>query len=206
LPHFFTAGCQDELCIRSAIETGAWAARYFGSDRCYLTESFKTTNSILEKTGVGSSQREVKSRILLPAPDGSYQAWFSDGLASLPEKVKPAPKEAEHRLIPSIIAELRRGLAIDLEPAPAFERKSAQTVAAAAGNHTLIVGSSNAKRLHTAMLEAGAAAKLIYEPNFRIIRGTMEAMATRVAEAVDKNRPALIAIQLLDNTVFMALT
>jgi hypothetical protein len=49
-------------------------------------------------------------------------------------------------------------------------------------------------------------ADLIHIANLRILRGTGEMLAEKITAAVRKRRPAVIILQILDNTVFEALT
>jgi hypothetical protein len=119
LPHFFGAGCKDQMTIRSAVEVGAWAVHYFGKENNLLKESFEVPNDIMEEAGTGGHQAEVASRHRLPHEGRTYTTWFTSGLTSLPVEVRPATKEREQLLLTKIIGEVRKGLAIDLEPTQA---------------------------------------------------------------------------------------
>jgi hypothetical protein len=59
----------------------------------------------------------------LPAIGGlGKKLWVVDGLIGLPEKLKPASLVQERLLYTTLANELRDGLAINVEPAPDFDR------------------------------------------------------------------------------------
>jgi hypothetical protein len=120
---------QDQMTIRLAVEVGAWAVHYFGKDNNLLKESFEVANDIMEEAGTGGHQAEVASRHRLSHEGRTYTTWFTSGLTSLPVEVRPATKEREQLLLTKIIGEVRKGLAIDLEPTPSFERGVAPVMA-----------------------------------------------------------------------------
>jgi hypothetical protein len=122
LPHLFGAGCQDETAVRAAVEVSAWAAQVFGKERSYLKQGFKVANNILASSGTGGQQAEVKAWHHLPTLDMLYRTWSSSGMTCLPKACRPAGEAEEKELITTIIGEIRRGLAIDLDPTPTFER------------------------------------------------------------------------------------
>jgi hypothetical protein len=69
-----------------------------------------------------------------------------------------------------------------------------------------VIGSSNAKRLHKAMLEAGWTAELIYEANLRISKQSVRGLADRMKDSVKAKRPDIIVLQVLDSTVYYSLS
>jgi hypothetical protein len=206
LPHFFGTGCTDQMTIRAAVEVGAWALHFFGHDNNVLRDSFDVANDIMEDAGTGGHQAEVASRHRLPAIGRTYTTWYTSGLTTLPVAVKPAAKEKEQLLITKIIGEIRKGLAIDLEPTPSFERGVGPVMAPPSNGRILLLGSSNAKRLKTALQDVGMETDLMYEPRLVISRGTVEELATALAKKIKKSRPEAIVLQILDNTVYKALT
>jgi hypothetical protein len=206
LPHFFGPGCGDQMTIRAAVEVGAWALHFFGHDSNVLRDSFGVANDIMEEAGTGGHQVEVASRHRLPAIGRTYTTWYTSGLITLPVAVKPATKEREQLLMTKIIGEIRKGLAIDLEPTPSFERGVGPVMAPPSNGKILVLGSSNGRRLKAALQEAGMEADLMYEPRLVISRGTVEELATALAKNIKKSRPEAIVLQVLDNSVYKALT
>jgi uncharacterized membrane protein YgcG len=124
--------------------------------------------------------------------------------------VKPVQLVQERHLYRTLVAELRGGLAIDLEPSPDFDRSIDEIWATDSGDgggeRILIIGSSNARRLHAAMIEAGKEAELIYLEQLRVIRSAGEHIRSKIKEVLAKKQPTAIVLQILDNTVFEVIT
>jgi hypothetical protein len=87
-----------------------------------------------------------------------------------------------------------------------MERLVGPCSAAAATGGTLVVGSSNAKKLHAAMIAADKEAHLIYEPNFRISKATVEMITQKVSDRMNAKRPDVVVIQLLDCSLYTSLS
>jgi hypothetical protein len=205
-PHMFGGGCTDGAAIRAAIEVGAWSIHVFGRDCCHLKRSFETANDMVSQAGYGDVQTAITGRYRLPAANGKYRTWISGGMDRLPSKLGPISAANEKLMISTMIQEIRTGMAIDLEPTPSFERGVDWCMAQAATGGVLIVGSSNAKRLHTAMVGDGSPADLIYEPNLKINKHSVQLLEEKMKLAIKSKKPDLIVLQLLDGSVFFTLT
>jgi hypothetical protein len=193
MPHFFSGGCQDEITIRLAVEVNAWACNTFGRERVYLKNTSEAANEILCENGDGGRQAPAAVRYWLPgglAGGAPPAVWMSGGVVLLPRAVKPAQLVQERYLYRTLVAELRGGLAIDLEPSPDFDRGirdvSGPVASGGGGERYLVIGSSNARRLHEALTESGKVAELVYLDQLRIIRSTGELIKAKICEAVAK--------------------
>jgi uncharacterized membrane protein YgcG len=183
----------------------------FGRERLFLKRTFEASHVILAEAGEGGLQEMVRARYRLPArADGgnATATWYTDGLRMLPRRVRAATVEQERMLYEALVGELRTGMALDIDNAPSFDRAIRERAAepAVGDGGYLIIGDGNARRLHAAMEKCGKAATLIHLGEFRIIRGAGETVAAKIREAVAERRPAAIVLQLLDYTVFEALT
>jgi hypothetical protein len=87
-----------------------------------------------------------------------------------------------------------------------FERGVDWCLGQATTGGYLIVGSSNAKRLYNAVISGGGAADLIYEPNFRINKGSVQALEGKLKDAIKAKRPDTIVLQILDSTLYYTMT
>jgi hypothetical protein len=193
LPHFFLGGCADEATIRAAVEVAAWANIYFGREQLFLRQTFKVANEILIEAGTGTSPMLASYKLRLPnGSNGGNATWASGNVSGLPAVVRPAGMSQEKLLYSAMAAELRAGLAIDVEEEPSFDRAVGDRPVTASGERYLVVGSSNAQRLHRALQEEDIAADLIHLANMRILRGTGEMLAEKISAAVRKRRPAAI--------------
>jgi hypothetical protein len=205
-PHMFGSGCNDGATIRAAIEVGAWSIHVFGRDCCHLKRSFDAANDMVSQAGYGEVQTAITGRYRLPAANRKYRTWISGGMDSLPSKLGPISAANEKLMITTMIQEIRTGMAIDLEPTPSFERGVDWCLAESATGRFLIVGSSNAKRLHTAIVGGGTAADLIYEPNLKITKNSVLMLEEKIKLSIKSKRPDLVVLQLLDGSVFYTMT
>jgi hypothetical protein len=205
-PHLFGGGCNDGAAIRAAIEVGAWSIHVFGRDCCHLKRSFDTANDMISQAGYGDVQTATTGRYRLPGANGKYRTWISGGMDALPSKLGPVSAANEKLMITTMIQEIRTGMAIDLEPTPSFERGVDWCLAQSTTGGFLIVGSSNAKRLHTAIVGGGTAAELIYEPNLKITKNSVQLLEEKIKLSIKSKRPDLIVLQLLDGSVFFTMT
>jgi hypothetical protein len=205
-PHLFGGGCNDGATVRAAVEVGAWSIHVFGKELCHMKNSFETANDILATAGHGGIVPDQLNRYRLPTADRRYTTWVSGGMTELPNCVFPASTTNEERHFESVISEIRSGLAIDLEPTPSFERGVGPCLANAASGGTIVVGSSNAQRLHKALMEAGWASDLVFEPNLRITKQSVKALTDRLVDKLKAKRPDSIVFQILDSSVYCSLS
>jgi hypothetical protein len=171
-----------------AVDVGMWATRYFAGERLVLKKTFGIANDILAESGEAGFSRASSSRYRLPHNGGSgsdtERNWLSDGKVPLPVKVKPVSITQEKKFYTTLVAELRTGLAINIDPEADMDRIIEDAAAGGAGaggrpsgsgggtgKRVLVVVGSNCKRLCEAMKEAGIEAGLVHLPNLRLIRG-----------------------------------
>jgi uncharacterized membrane protein YgcG len=205
LPHFFGAGCGDEAAVRGAAELSAWAADVFGRGGSYLKHSFIMATDIMVGAGQDGTQPAVSARHRLPTKEMQYRTWASAGLEGLPRATRPAGEREERELLCSIISEIRCGMAIDLDPSPSFERGVAADLGGS-GEKVLVVGGSYAHKLHTVMREGGTAVELLYFPDWRVQKTSVEQMVAEVEKAVHKNKIEAVVFQVMDDTIYTAIT
>jgi hypothetical protein len=220
LPPIFLNGCGDGPTIRSAVEVGMWAARFF-NERTALKNTMKTATDIMAESGADGFLPATSRRLRLPYGGGGGQKVFvSDGTLPLPVKLAAVTVSQEKRFFLALAEEVRASMAFNLDIQLCIDR-SVQPVAAAGstgatggagggsgggGGHWLVVGGSNAKLLTAAAREAGIAAEHLHLPSLRIIRGAGDMVAQKLKDEVSRKAPATVVLQLFDNSSFEALT
>jgi hypothetical protein len=205
LPHIFAAGCGDAATIRTAVEVAAWCEKHLPSSRFMAKTSFLAANRLLEATSTGVTQPMVVQRMRLPCTGGGSATWTSTGLPALPASVR-SPRELEEKgLVEVIINDIRGHMAIDLDPVPTFQRGVGSIQVKTEGSRYLVIGSSNAARLHKAMEDRRLAAKLVHLGFWRVLPGNVEALCKKLPEILEEFNPTTIVLQLLDNSLFYAL-
>jgi hypothetical protein len=125
----------------------------------------------------------------------------------LPMSIQPTSEDAEKEIITSLINELRTGLALDLDPAPSFDRKmpaegrSGQT----AYMDYIVAGRAKASAMVAdALVRAGKTVEQVVYPEWRVTQPFVAKMATDMATAMAKFRPRVIIIAGLDESYYMA--
>jgi uncharacterized membrane protein YgcG len=206
LPHLFGQGCMDEQTVRSAVEVSAWAAQVFGKERSYLKRSFEVANRILAAAGIGGAQTAVTARYHLPTMEMMYRTWASSGLSCMPKACRLAGEAEEKQLITTIIKEIRRGLAIDLDPAPSFEIGVPAMSGGVSKMHILLIGDTGVDSLNAALKAKGCDTDLIVAANLRITKANVDLLLPRVKEAIERKTPDGVILQFMDNSVFAGLS
>jgi hypothetical protein len=124
----------------------------------------------------------------------------------MPRACRPAGEAEEKELITTIIEEIRRGLDIDLDPAPSFERG----VPAASGGdsklHILLVGDNGADELNAALKRSGCETDLIVVASWRITKANVDLLLPKVKGAIEKKTPDAVVLQFMDSSVFAGQT
>jgi hypothetical protein len=209
LPHLFTAGCTCPLTIRTAAEVTVWASRVFGEEGKFLTSSFKIANFLLNPKRGEEVQQDYEKLVRLPTSTtwpSAKVAWVMSGF-DLPIQIQPTGEMAEKEIILSIINELRTGLAVDLDPAPTFDRMVPVDGGGQAGPPTeyLILGRAKAVAMvATALTKAGKRCEQLSQPEWRITQAYVAKMASDLEAEMAKHRPRVIVVVGLDESYFMA--
>jgi hypothetical protein len=209
LPHMFMAGCTCPMTIRTAAEVTAWADKVYGEGGRLLSSSFRMANHLLSpRTGeIGQADYERLLRLPKEAnwPSGKI-SWAMSGF-DLPMAIQPTSEDAEKEIITCLINELRTGLALDLDPAPSFDRKmpaegrSGQT----AYKDYIVTGRAKASAMVAdALVRAGKTLEQVVYPEWRVTQPFVAKMATDLATAMAKFRPRVIIIAGLDESYYMA--
>jgi hypothetical protein len=133
-----------------------------------------------------------------------HTIFCSSNTAYYPIKIKAATPAQEKLVICSLINELRTKMALDLDANPSLERGMALQARHRKSVDFLIVGSSNAQRLMTALSEMGYSVGLSHSANLRIYRGSTDLLMTQTQEAIKDLDPGTVIYHLLDNSIFCA--
>jgi hypothetical protein len=127
-------------------------------------------------------------------------------MTCLPKACKPAGEAEEKELITTIIEEIRRGLAIDLDPAPSFERGVPAASGCGSKIHIFLVGVNGAEGLNAALKRSGCETDLIEVASWRITKSNVDLLLPRVKGALDKKKPDAVVFQFMDSSVYAGLT
>jgi hypothetical protein len=124
LPHMFAAGCKSETAIRTVAEVTTWASKVFGNDGLYLGRSFDLANELLAPKVGAEAQTDYERTMRLPTSSkwpARKAKWVMGGF-KLAKEIEPVSVAMEAALILSLIEELRKGLALELDQDPSFDR------------------------------------------------------------------------------------
>jgi hypothetical protein len=123
LPHLFEAGCKSEMAIRTVAEVTTWASRVYGNDGLYLGRSFEIANKLLAPKMGAEAQVDYERTLWLPTTTkwpATKATWVMGGF-KLAKAIEPVSVAMEATLILSLIEELRKGLALELDVDPTFD-------------------------------------------------------------------------------------
>jgi hypothetical protein len=187
----------------------AWASSYYADCDFFLEATFEAAKKIMLETGVGEQLYLEVKRLRLPAShkNGGYQIWHSGRTdeevnQKLPVSIPPLLQPKEEKLITRMLEELRSNLALDVDTSPSFDRGLGPQAKVKQAVDFLIVGSSNASKLANCLSRLGYATYVIFEPNWRISSGNVDSLAQKIGEAIIDVDPAVVVLQLLDNSCY----
>jgi hypothetical protein len=209
LSHLFMAGCTCPLAIRTAAEVMVWAAKTFGDDGNFLTNSFKLANYLLSPRMGDDCQTDYERLMRLPmaAKWPSNKAIWVISSFDLPLAIHPTTEGAEREIILSIIGELRTGLALELDQFPSLDRKMP---ARGCGGQPesidyLIIGRTKTSAMMAdALVRKGKKCELVSYPEWRITQAFVTRMVTDLTAAMAAKRPKAIIVAGLDESYYMA--
>jgi hypothetical protein len=111
--------------VCTAIEVGRWAQVYFKNCDSLLSNSLELAEQEIKGRGEGGLQSGFRRRLRLPSSPGCVSmTTYEVGGASeaISAAIRPPTRHEEAAIISSIITEAREKLAVDLDPAPSFDR------------------------------------------------------------------------------------
>jgi lysophospholipase L1-like esterase len=206
LPNLLINGCGDWSVIKTSLEIGWWAMLAFKNSPALLQNSYRLLEKMLGDRAMNEPQQAMRTVLRLPLLDGSTVAVATGG-DSIPTKIG-MPKESEEKVvIICMIDEMRDRLAVDLDPAPAFNRwpDISMVQKSGAARTAMVVGSSHAGKLAAAMRRAGQHTEVVYESNWRATRDTVWDLAEKVRAKLDKTRIDVLVLCVLDNNIYYSL-
>jgi hypothetical protein len=102
-----------------------WVDSVFSVDDGYMQTSFRLAAQMMEAGEDYDAQVDYIVRMRLPAttvPAGGKKSWDMGGF-KLRTRMNPASTEQESSVILSLINEIRQKMAINIDAAPAFNKK-----------------------------------------------------------------------------------
>jgi hypothetical protein len=105
-------------------------------------------------------------------------------------------------MIACIVDELRVKFGLNLELKPSHDRTVGPKIKPKRKGDLLLVGSSNASKMSALLSERGKSTGLLYSPGWTINRTSVEQMAANISRKLAEEDPAVVVLQLMDNSVF----
>jgi hypothetical protein len=102
--------------------------------------------------------------------------------------------------VETLDADIRRRLALDLEPHPVIQRLVGPQSKPKCRVDFLVVGSSNARRLTRTLDEAGHSAYLVCKVGWTINRENCDSLARTISSTIKEEDPVTVVLFLLDNS------
>jgi hypothetical protein len=109
----------------------------------------------------------------------------------------------EMKVTIALIEELRGKMALDLDPAPSFDRTLGPQRKAKKKCELMIVGCCKTKEMAKILSNRGKTTSSVFSNNWRITRASVESLATNLRRQIEAEEPETIVFELLDNSVFV---
>jgi hypothetical protein len=171
----------------------------------YLEESHKIAREVLQDQGEGSAKYRNQSRYVLPAnnPSGK-RVWKSGGEDSraMPSRIRPLTHNMEMKVVISLIEELRSKMALDLDTAPSFDLTMGNQTRTKKKSDYLMVGCCNSKQISEILRSRGIVTCAVFSKDWRINRTSMNSMANAIRKQIEDEDPAIVYLELLDNSIY----
>jgi uncharacterized membrane protein YgcG len=124
----------------------------------------------------------------------------------LPKAVRALKLCKEKEAVEAIVAELRKKLAINLDPTPVIDRWPGEVTRSSSYSKSfLVVGSSHASKLAVALKDRGQRVELIFEANLRAMKSKIVALATSVEKVMEEKQVDCIMFAVADNNIYLAM-
>jgi hypothetical protein len=198
LPPLLLTGIDSAQVLSEIFELAAWAKDFYPQD-CFLEDSFKTALEMIRETGDRMQRYLEPKRMRLPAREtgGSgmtFQLWHSGGTTvspQIPASTTALQQPEETRLIKQMITELRDKLAVDLDPNQSFERGLGGQSRPKQARDFMVVGSSNASKLASALAAQGYTSCVVFTNSWRISPQNVDSLMPKLKEAIHEMDPAV---------------
>jgi hypothetical protein len=209
LPNLFMNGCGDATVIRTSVEVAHWARAVFKDSPAMLSNSYKLVEKHLVDRASGEMQDGRRYTLRMPALEmNKVLPYSSGGWDAVPTRIVDCSIAKEKEFVEAIIEEAREKLAIDLDPRPTVDRWPPTDGFRPGGGstkHFLVIGSSHAGKVGSALRKAGHHADVLYESNWRAGKAKVTAMAERVREKLERTRGDAVVFCILDNSIYYSM-
>jgi hypothetical protein len=208
LPPLIMGGTDNVELVRSIFELMAWTESYYIDHNNNTEETNNMVLDLLNEMADGEFATASSRRLTLPVNPSGKRVWESGGNSSkaLPCFLKPATQPQETRFVAKLIAELREKFGLNLDPQPSHDRKLGPQPKPRRKGDLLLVGSSNASKMSALLTEKGKSTGLLFSPGWTISRREVDEMAAMINRRVNEEDPAIVILQILDNSVFYVKT
>jgi hypothetical protein len=207
----FLGGCDSEVLIRSCAEVAVWADAVFSEEDGYMQESFRKAAQMIKAGPEEEGQMDYRVKMRLPAatrPAAGKQIWDMGGFR-LRKGMKPATPDRESEIILALVNEVRAKLAINIDAAPAFDRKIPEItdvrVPARSNKVYLAVGGLHAEKLTEAMRQKGNVVDAVIILGLKATAVGVKILEERMKETISRRKPDTIIIQFLDDNLYFGL-
>jgi hypothetical protein len=174
-----------------------------------LSASFEKVENMLTEMCDGDTQEDSRRTLRLPTADGNnLLSYTSGGWDNVPAKLRSCSAAEEMDAVTAIITEIRDKMAVDLDVNPIINRWP--EVAAAHSDTSqksfLVIGSSHAGKLGSALRKQGHHADVIYEANRQATKDDVIGMEEAIIQKLDVMRINTVILCILDNNIYYAVS
>jgi uncharacterized membrane protein YgcG len=208
IPHLFEAGCRSEMAIRTVAEVTTWASMVYGNDGLYLGRTFEIANELLAPKMGAEVQVDYERTLRLPTTPRwpATRATWVMGSFKLARAIKPVSVAMEASLILSLIEELRKGLALELDVDPTFDRLAPAMVASdkSVVDYLVIGRSGPVAMMAEALMRKGPTVNRADAAEWRINKSFVGHLAELTKAAMAEAKPKVVVVIGIEESYFRA--
>jgi hypothetical protein len=205
LPPMFYSGCSAPEVVRTCAEVAAWFKHVYGDSEQFLAKSFEAATKLLQGTGQTDYARRVRLPMGIVVPP-TKMMWSMEGF-KLKNRVLPISSSTEAGLVLSIIDELRTNLALEIDPAPSFDRAmKAGPKENKRALQYLVLGNHKADKLTEGLKSSGVTAEAVTLEEWRANPISIGLMLDKVKMALTEVRPETLILIGLESSFYQAQT
>jgi len=207
VPMIMLNGCGDPSLLRSVVEVTEWLKKIFDKVAGYPAEAHQAVLECLAECGKDGYQVSYSVRTRLPSNRFSRvkSTWACPSLVSLPEKLGPISIEQEKKIVQSLVLELNRTMALDLDISPNQNRMVERRSDPNQAETYIVVGSSHASRTAAALKKSGNKVVEVTMPAWRPTTAQIEGLKNKLEKVLgDTAGCQCVVFEFFDNCFYFA--
>ena len=207
-PMLLLDGTTDSALVACMAELSGWLRSVYSTSDAGYSEAAVEAAKLVTEAGWETTVTDPNRRLMMPSSllTSVKRIWMSGG-GDLPGGASPLPPALEAVVLASLIDDINRNLAFDLDTKPCLVRDNV-TLGLKERPTLIVLGSSNAALLGDSLEEKGLNVIRLIEPGWRVTKAKVARLTDLLAKEMLNHDVEKVAVvfQLLDSSFFLART